>query len=108
MCAKCGVRHGAPPGKKCTRQGEGDKPLTESQERAVSNGLQASPSVGLKAVDADHLARAADERIDKVENSVTEMKTMMTKMLKAVGVKETENELTESPIEMSSDDGSCK
>ena len=45
MCTKCGVRHGAPAGKKCVLQVEGDKPLTGSQEGAVSNGLQASPSV---------------------------------------------------------------
>ena len=78
MCAKSGVHHGAPTRKKCAGQVEGDKPLSGSQEGAVSNSLQAPPSVVPKAVDADHLTRAADERINKVENSITEMKTMMS------------------------------
>ena len=106
LCAKCGVCHGAPTGKKCVRQGEGDKLLMESQGGGggISNSLQASPLVMPKADDADHLARTADDRIVKVEQTVTEMRTMMAEVLKAIGVKENQEELTDSPVEMSSDD----
>ena len=78
----------------------------KSQVGAVSNGLQASPQVMPKAVDADLLAPAVqvDERIDVVEKSVSQIKTMMSQVLRAVGVKETDQELTESQVEMSSED----
>ena len=36
--------------------------------------------------------------------SITEMRTMMEKVLKAVDVKNREVELTESPVEVSSDE----
>ena len=42
----------------------------------------------LHSHDADHLTRAADDRIVNVEQTVTEMMTMMAKVLKAIGVKE--------------------
>ena len=59
-----------------------------------------------KADNTDHLTRAADDhdRIGKVEETVTEMRTMMAKVLNAVGVKEKGEELTNSPVEMSSND----
>ena len=106
MCTKCGVRHGAPTSKKCAYVEETENSTLKSQVGAVSNGLQASPSVRPKAVDADRLAPAVhvDERIDVVEKSASQMKTMMSQVLKAVGVKETDQELTESQVEMSSSD----
>ena len=39
-----------------------------------------------------------------VEKSVSQMKTMMSQVMRAVGVKETDQELTESQVEMSSED----
>ena len=66
---------------------------------------EASPPVKpKKPVNADHLARAVEDRVEKVEESVTEMKTMMAKVLRAMGVKEKGKELTDSPVEVSSDD----
>ena len=103
MCTKCGVRHGAPTGKKCAQLGEGEKLIPKPQEGAVTNGLQVPISVESKAVVADHLTPPVDERIDEVEKSVTQMKNMMT--LRAVGVKDTEQDLTDSPVEMSTGNG---
>ena len=104
MCTSCGVRHSAPTGKKCAYVKETENSTVKSQERAVSNGLQASPQDLPNAVDADRLAPAVqvEERMDVVERSVTQMKTMMSQVLLAVGVKETDQELTESQVEMSS------
>ena len=106
MCTKCGVRLSAPTGKKCAFVEETENSTVKSQVGAVSNGLQVSPPVRPKAVDADRLAPAVhvDERMDVVEKSVSQMKTMMSQVLKAVGVKETDQELTESQVEMSSSD----
>ena len=106
MCTKCGVRHVAPTGKKCAFVKETENPTFDSQAGSVSNGIQA-PTLELpKAVDADHLAPAVDveERIDVVERSVSEMKSMMAQVLTAVGVKETDQELTESQVEATSED----
>ena len=104
MCTKCGVRHSAPTGKKCAYVKETENSTLNSQQGAVSNGIQASPQDLPNAVDADHLAPAVEvqERMDEVERSVTQMKTMMSQVLLAVGVKETDQELTESQVEPSS------
>ena len=104
MCTNCGVRHSAPTGKKCAYVKETKVPAVKSQLGAVSNGLQASPQVLPNADDADLLAPAVqvEERMDVVERSITQMKTMMSQVLLAVGVKETDQELTESQVEMSS------
>ena len=104
MCTKCGVRHSAPTGKKCAYVKETENSTLNSQPGAVSNGIQASPQDLPNAVDADHLAPAVEvqERMDEVERSVTQMKTMMSQVLLAVGVKETDQELTESQVEPSS------
>ena len=104
MCTKCGVRHGAPTGKKCAHVKETEISTLKSQPGAVSNRIQASPLEVPKAVDADHLAPAVEveERMDVVERSVTQMKSMMAQVLLAVGVKETDQELTESQVEPSS------
>ena len=104
MCTKCGVRHSAPTGKKCAHVKETENSTVNSQLGSVSNGIQASPSEVPKAVDADHLAPAVEveERMDVVERSVTQMKSMMAQVLLAVGVKETDQELTESQVEPSS------
>ena len=85
---------------------ETEESTVKSQGGAVSNGPQASPQVLPSAVDADRLAPAVqvEERIDVVEKSVSQMKTMISQVLRAVGVKETDQELTESQVEMSSDD----
>ena len=85
---------------------ETEKSTVKSQVGAVSNGLQASPQVLPNAVNADLLTPAVqvEERIDVVEKSVSQMKTMMSQVLRAVGVKETDQELTESQVEMSSED----
>ena len=100
MTRKKNLCHSAPTGKKCARQDKGDKCVTESQEGTVSKGLQAFPPVKpKKADDADHLTRAADRG-----ESVTEMRTMMAKVLKALGVKERGEDLTDSPVEVSSDE----
>ena len=106
MCPKCGVRHGAPTGKKCALVKEAENSTVNSQPGSVSNGIQASPSDLPKAVGADHLAPAVEveERMDVVERSVTQMKLMMAQVLLAVGVKETDHELTESQVEGSSED----
>ena len=106
MCTNCGVRHSAPTGKKCAYVKEVEDSTVKSQGGTVSNGLQASPQVLPNAVDADRLAPAVqvEERIDVVERSVTQMKTMMSQVLRAVGVKETDQELTESQVELSSED----
>ena len=104
MCTKCGVRHSAPTGKKCAYVKETKSSTLNSQPGAVSNGLQASPQDLPNAVDADRLAPAVEvqERMDVVERSVTQMKTMMSQVLLAVGVKETDQDLTESQVEPSS------
>ena len=104
MCTKCGVRHSAPTGKKCAYVKETENSTLNSQPGAVSNSIQASPQDLPNAVDADHLAPAVEvqERMDEVERSVTQMKTMMFQVLLAVGVKETDQELTESQVEPSS------
>ena len=106
MCTKCGVRHGAPTGKKCAHVKDTENSTANPQLGSVSNGIQASPSEVPKAVDADHLAPAVEveERMDVVERSVTQMKSMMAQVLMAVGVKETDQELTESQVEGSSED----
>ena len=106
MCTKCGVRHVAPTGKKCAFVKETESPTLDSQPGSVSNGIQASPLELPKAVDADHLAPAVEveERMDVVERSVSEMKSMMAQVLLAVGVKETDHELTESQVEATSED----
>ena len=106
MCTKCGVRHSAPTGKMCAYVEKTEKSTVKSQVGAVSNGLQASPQVLPNADDADLLAPAVqvEERIDVVEKSVSQMKTMMSQVLRAVGGKETDQELTESQVEMSSED----
>ena len=106
MCTNCGVRHSAPTGKKCAYVKETENPIVNSQPGAVSNGIQASPQDLPNAVDADRLAPAVEveERMDVVERSVTQMKTMMSQVLLAVGVKETDQELTESQVEPSSGD----
>ena len=106
MCTKCGVRHSAPTGKKCAFVKETENSSVNSQPGAVSNGIQASPQDLPKAVIADHLAPAVEveERMDVVERSVTQMKTMMAQVLLAVGVKETDQELTESQVEVTSED----
>ena len=98
MCTNCGVRHSAPTGKKCAYVKETENSSVNSQPGAVSNGIQASPQDLPNAVDADRLAPAVEvkERMDVVERSVTQMKTMMAQVLLAVGVKETDQELTES------------
>ena len=64
--------------------------------RVKSAPLQVLPN----AVDADLLAPAGqvEERIDVVEKSVSQMKTMISQVLRAVGVKETDKELTESQV----------
>ena len=105
MCAKCGVRHSVPTGKKCAQLVEGENIIPNSQEGAVTNSLQVPLSGGPKAVVAGHLTPAVDEWIDEVEKSVTQMKNIMTQVLRAVGVKDTEQELNDSPVEMSTDDG---
>ena len=105
MCTKCGMRHSASTGKKCTHLGEVAKTTLKSQEGAFTNGLQVLPPVEPKTIVADYLTLAGDERIDEVKKSVTQMKNMMTQVLRAVGVKDTEQELTDSPVEMSSEDG---
>ena len=106
MCTKCGVRHVAPTGKKCAFVKETENPTLDSQPGSVSNGIQVLPLEVPKAVDADHLAPAVDveERMDVVEHSVSEMKSMMAQVLTAVGVKETDQELTESQVEATSED----
>ena len=106
MCTKCGVRHVAPTGKKCPFVKETENPTLDSQPGSVTNGIQASPLELPKAVDADHLAPAVgvEERIDVVERSVSEMKSMMAQVLLAVGVKETDQELTESQVECTSEE----
>ena len=71
LCQKCGVRHSAPTGKKCAKPDEGNELMSESQVGTVSNGLQASPPVKpKKPVNTDHLARAVEDRVEKVEESV--------------------------------------
>ena len=108
MCTKCGVRHSAPTGKKCAYVKETENLTLKSQQGAVSNGLQASPQDLPNAVDADRLTPAVEveERMDVVERSVTQMKTMMSQVLLAVGVKETDQDLTESQVEGSTEDDS--
>ena len=71
MCTKCGVRHGAPTGKKCAFVEETENSTVKSQVGAVFNGLQVSSPVRPKAVDADRLSPAVhvDERMDVVEKS---------------------------------------
>ena len=83
MCTNCGVRHSPPTGKKCAYVNETEKSTVESQQGAVSNGLQASSQNLPNAVDADRLAPAVEvkERMDVVERSVTQMKTMMFQVL---------------------------
>ena len=78
----------------------------KSQPGAVSNGIQASPQDLPNAVDSDRLDPAVEveERMDVVERSVTQMKAMMSQVLLAVGVKETDQELTESQGEVTSED----
>ena len=101
------MRHSAPTGKKCAYVKETEDSTVKSQGGAVFNGLQASPQVLPNAVDADRLAHAVqvvEERMDVVERSVTQMKTMMSQVLLAVGVKETDQELTESQVEVTSED----
>ena len=106
MCTNCGVRHSAPTGKKCAYVKETENSTVKSQPGAVSNGLQASPPDLPNAVDADLLAPAVEveEWMDVVERSVTQMKAMMSQVLLAVGVKETDQELTEMQVEPSSGD----
>ena len=106
MCTNCGVRHCAPTGKKCAYVKETENSTVKSQPGAVSNGVQASPQDLPKAVDADLLAPAVEveERMDVVERSVTQMKAMMSQVLLEVGVKETDQELTESQVEVTSED----
>ena len=106
MCTNCSVRHSAPTGKKCAYVKETEATTVKSQLGTVSNGLQATPQVLPNAVDADLPAPAVqvEERMDVVERSVTQMKTMMSQVLLAVGVKETDQELTESQVEVTSED----
>ena len=85
---------------------ETENSTVKSQPGAVSNGIQASPQDLPNAVDADFLAPAVEveERMDVVERSVTQMKAMMSQVLLAVGVKETDQELTELQVEVTSED----